>query len=328
MQRQPLSRRRLLAVGAGLLAAPAVARAQGFPNRPIRLIVGFPPGGGADAFARLVGPYLTERLGRPIVVENRSGANGLLATEFVSKATPDGHTLLLSTSSAMVAAPLSTPNMPVNPIRDLTHISMATESEFVMLVAPGLPVRSFQEFLALAKREQGKLVHATPGIGSANHVAAELLSLREGVSLNTVHYRGSAPIFADLISNQVQMTIASVGLAEPFVKDGRARALLLFSKARTPQLPEVPTSAEAGLADIDQITLWFGLHGPKDMPMAIARQIREALVEAYRVEALKDRMAALALKQIADTSEAFTARMESDLRLYGEIFRTANIRIE
>ena len=331
MDRSNISRRHLLFASAGLVTTVALSSggwAQTYPTRPIRLILGFPPGGGLDAFARLLAPYLSEKLGQPIIVENRTGANGNLATEFVAKAPADGHTLLLSTSSAVVAAPHAFPDMRVHPVRDLAPISMATESDFAIITKPDLPAKTWPDFLALAKREPGKIIHASPGVGSANHVAGELLSIRNGITMKTVHYRGSGPILTDLLANQVDMTIASVGLVEPYIKAGRVGTLLVMSKQRAPQLPEVPTSVELGLKDVDQITLWFGLHAPKATPQPIVRKLQETLVDAYKVDALRERMSATGLKVIADTPEAFLARMELDLRLYGEIFQTANIKVE
>lgn len=151
---------------------------------------------------------------------------------------------------------------------------------------------------------------------------------RAGITLNTVQYRGGGPIITDLLSNQVQLTILSVAIAEPLIRDNRVGALMILAKQRTPQLPDLPSSAELGLPDLDQITLWFGLHAPKGTPDPIVQRVRSAVMEVMQLPQIRDRMATGALKAIGDTPEAFTARMESDLRLYGEIFRTANIRLE
>ena len=229
------SRRKVLhnaATLAAVAALPFPAISQDFPTGPIRIVVGFPPGGGADAFARLLAPYLSEKLGHPIVIENKTGANGNLATDFVSKARPDGQTLLLATSSAVVAAPHATPKMPANPVRDLTPITMAVESEFILLTNPALTAKNYQDFVAQAKRAPESIVHASPGVGSANHIAGELLSLRAGVKMITAHYRGSGPIMIDLLSNQVSLTFASVALAEPYLKSGRVGALMVLGKQR------------------------------------------------------------------------------------------------
>jgi tripartite-type tricarboxylate transporter receptor subunit TctC len=325
------SRRRFLGLSAGMAAAfalPLPARAQAYPSSPIRIIVGFPPGGGADAFARLLAPYLSEKMGQPIAVENKTGANGNVATEFVSKAKPDGYTLLLSTSSAVVAAPHAFPNMPVNTLRDITPISMAVESEFILITNPTFEAKNWNDFVAFAKKNPGKVVHASPGIGSANHIAGELLSLRTGIKMNTVHYRGSGPIMTDLLANQVNLTIASTGLAEPYITSGRVGALMVMGKQRLPQLPNIPTSAELGIKDLDQITFWLSLHGPKGTPRPIVDKVHESLVAAYKVDALREKIVATGQRPVASTPAAFTARIESDLKLYGEIFKAANIKIE
>ena len=325
------SRRRFLRLSAGIagaLALPFNAQAQAYPSRPIRLIVGFPPGGGADAYARLLAPFLSEKMGQPIAVENRTGANGNLATEFVSKAAPDGHVLLLSTSSAMVAAPHAFPNMPVHPVRDLAHISMCVESEFILITNPGFEAKNYADFIALARKTPGKVIHASPGIGSANHVAGELLSLRTGIKMNTVHYRGSGPIMTDLLANQVNLTIASVALAEPYIKSGRVGSLMVMGKQRLAQFPDIPTSVELGVKDLDQISFWLGLHAPKGTPKPIVDKVQELLVATYKVDALRERIIASGQRPIASTPAAFTARLESDLKLYGEIFKAAHIKIE
>lgn len=325
------SRRQVLRQAAGLAAATALplgARAQEFPTGPIRIIVGFPPGGGADAYARLLTPYLSDKLGQSIVIENKTGANGNLATDFVSKARPDGHTLLLSTSSAVVAAPHATPRMPAHPVRDLAPITMAVESEFVLITSPGLEAKNYQDFLALAKKSPGSLIHATPGIGSANHIAGELLSLRTGIKMITAHYRGSGQLMPDLLANQVHLTIASVGLAEPYIKSGRVGALMVLGKQRVAPLPNVPTSFELGVKDLDQITFWLSLHAPKNTPRPIIQKVHEALVAAYKVDAFRDKVIASGQRPIASSPQAFAERIESDLALYGEIFKGANIKID
>jgi tripartite-type tricarboxylate transporter receptor subunit TctC len=205
---------------------------------------------------------------------------------------------------------------------------MAVESEFILITNPALEAKKYDDFLALAKKNPGKIVHATPGIGSANHIAAELLSLRTGIKMNTVHYRGSGPIMTDLLANQVNLTIASTALAEPYIKSGRVGALMVIGKKRLPQLPELPASAELGISDLDQITFWLSLHAPKGTPKPVVDKVHEALVAAHKVDALRDKIIATGQRPVASTPEAFTARIETDLKLYGEIFKAANIKIE
>ena len=333
---RPINRRRFLGMATRATAAAVALAATSsfaqptpaFPTKPIRLVVGFSPGGGADAFARLVGTYLEAKLGQPIVIENRAGANGKIANDYVASQAPDGYTLLLSTSSATVVAPYAWPDMKVHPVNDLAPITLACESEFVLITNPSLEAKTFAEFVALAKKKPGEIVHGSPGLGSANHVAGELLQLRTGISMNTVHYKGSAPILTELLANRVNLTIASAGLAQPYIESKRVGVLMAMAKERLPTLPNVPTSVELGVKDLDQIKFWLSLHAPKGTPMPVIDRIRGALVEVYKIDALKAKMAEQGLKPVANTPAEFKARMESELKLYGDIFKKANIKVE
>lgn len=191
-----ITRRQFLgsaAAGAATFAMPGLALARKWPTGPINLVLGFPAGGGLDAYVRLLSPFLSEKLGEQILVENRTGANGNIATENVIRAKPDGHTLLFSTASAMAAASYAFPDLSFNPIEDLNHITLATQSSYVLLGSKELKANTWPEFVELAKSEPGKLVHACAGVGSVNHLLGELLSIRAGIKLNTVQYKGGAP---------------------------------------------------------------------------------------------------------------------------------------
>ena len=333
---RPINRRRFLGMATRATAAAVALAATSsfaqptpaFPTKPIRIVVGFSPGGGADAFARLVGTYLEAKLGQPIVIENRAGANGKIANDYVASQPADGYTLLLSTSSATVVAPYAWPDMKVHPVRDLAPITLACESEFVLITNPSLEAKTFAEFVALAKKKPGEIVHGSPGLGSANHVAGELLQLRTGIAMNTIHYRGSAPIMTELLANRVNMTIASAGLAQPYIESKRVGALMAMSSKRLPTLPNIPTSVELGVKDLDQIKFWLSLHAPKGTPKPVVDRIHDALLAAYKVDTLKAKMAEQGLKPVANTPVEFSARMESELKLYGDIFKKANIKVE
>ena len=329
-----IDRRKFLAVSAAAAVAfagtftAAPSFAQAYPTKPIRLIVGFPAGGGADAYARLVAPYLEKALGQPIVIDNRTGANGKIAVEYVASQPADGYTLLLSTSSATVVAPFAMADMKVHPVNDLAPITLATEGDFVLLTNPTLEAKTFAEFIALARKKPGEIVHGSPGMGSANHVAGELLQLRTGIQMNTIHYRGSAPILTDLMANRVNMTIVSPSLAQSYVDSKRAGAIMVMSKERLTTLPNIPTSVELGIKDVDQIKFWLSLHGPKGTPKPVVDRVRDALVAVHNEPALKAKLAEQGLKPVANTTAEFVARMESELKLYGDTFKRANIRAE
>ena len=309
-------------------ALPSASVAQTFPSRPIKLLVGFAPGGSTDAIARLLAPLLAEKLGQPVIVETKSGAAGNLATELLAKSPPDGHTLMVSAGSQIVVSPHAYPNMPVDPVKDLAHIGMICEGEFLVLINPALPASSVDDFVALSKRQPGSMRYGSPGAGGILHVAAELFRLRSGADISAVHYRGTGPILTDLLANQVQMTVASISVAEPYIKSARLRGLVLMAKERSPQLPDLPTSLERGLTDMEQVTLWLGLHAPKGTPAPALNKLREALTGSLQADVLKERMAAAGLTPTFDTPESFNTRIVSDLRLYGEIVRAAKIEGE
>ncbi|RVG15480.1 tripartite tricarboxylate transporter substrate binding protein [Sinorhizobium meliloti] len=323
-----ISRRQFLgsaAAGAATFAMPGLALAQKWPAGPINLVLGFPAGGGLDAYVRLLSPFLSEKLGEQILVENRTGANGNIATENVIRAKPDGHTLLFSTASAMAAASYAFPDLSFNPIEDLNHITLATQSSYVLLGSKELKANTWPEFVELAKSEPGKLVHACAGVGSVNHLLGELLSIRAGIKLNTVQYKGGAPAMTDLLANQAQLTFISVGQAEPYVKSGQLKAILNCAPARAKQLPDVAASTEFGIADVDQMSFWISASAPKNTPAEIVNRIQQAIVDCYKNKDLTDRMATAGLEPVGSTPAEFTAKLKADHDLYGRIIKAASL---
>ncbi len=323
-----ITRRHLLggaAAGAALLAMPRLSSAATWPARPITAVLGFPAGGGLDAYVRLLSPFLSEKLGTQILVENRTGANGNIATQKVVEAKADGYTVLFSTASAMAAASYAFPDLSFNPIADLEHITLATQSSYVLLVSKETPANSWDEFVALAKTEPGKLVHACAGVGSVNHLLGELLSQRAGIQLNTVQYKGGAPAMTDLLANQAQCTFISVGQAEPYVKAGQLKAILNCAPKRAEQLPDTPASTEFGLADVDQMSFWISASAPKGTPPEIIQALQKAIKDSYANPDLTDRMAKAGLTPVGSTPEEFMAKLNADHALYGKIIKDSNL---
>lgn len=323
-----ITRRQFLgsaAAGAATFAMAGLALARKWPTGPINLVLGFPAGGGLDAYVRLLSPFLSEKLGEQILVENRTGANGNIATENVIRAKPDGHTLLFSTASAMAAASYAFPDLSFNPIEDLNHITLATQSSYVLLGSKELKANTWPEFVELAKSEPGKLVHACAGVGSVNHLLGELLSIRAGIKLNTVQYKGGAPAMTDLLANQAQLTFISVGQAEPYVKSGQLKAILNCAPARAKQLPDVAASTEFGIADVDQMSFWISASAPKNTPAEIVNRIQQAIVDCYKNKDLTDRMATAGLEPVGSTPAEFTAKLKADHDLYGRIIKAASL---
>lgn len=330
MSRHMTGRRAFIAgslAAAGAIASPAVVRAQSFATKPIRIIVGNAAGGTNDFSARLIAPVLAEELGQPVVVENRPGAAGNLGLGLAVRAAPDGHTLFAS-SSVMLAAGHTHVNKPANPVADLEHITMLCDGAFTFSIHPDVPARTLPELIALAKKEPGKLRHGTPGAGGNIHLCAELMKLRAGIDMPAVHYSSAGAILTDVLQNQIQMCITAIQLTIGHIKAGKLHGLFVASNTREALLPEMPTSVELGLKDLDRITNWFGLHAPKGTPPQVVKQIHAATVKALRLPDSITKLGAGGFKAVGDSAEAFTARMIADDKVFAEAATAAKVRIE
>lgn len=326
----PISRRQLVTRAAGLAAAlglPALAQAQAWPTRPIKLIVGFAPGGLTDALPRLLATPMAERLGQPVVVENKAGAAGNIATSFVAKAPADGYTLLASGVGQIVVLP-HTSNLDVNPLTDLLHISMVGEGDQILNISADVPARNLGEFIAYAKRNPGKVFYGDAGAGGNQHLYLEYFRMLAGVEMQGVHYRGGGPMMADLLGGRVHISLNAPSVVEPHIAAGKLRPLMIVGKKRHPKMPDVPTCAEAGFKPMEACSNWFGLHAPKATPDAVVQRIHKALLESLQTDAVKTGLAQLAVDVVADAPQAFSARIANDFALFGKVAKTANIRAE
>ena len=257
---------------AAVLAMPVAALAQGYPTRPIRLVVGFPPGGGIDFTARLIAQGLGEGLGQPVVVENKPGAAGVLAATEVARAAPDGYTLILANIGPFALAPSMMGKPPYDPVKDFTAIGQIVSTYFVAAVPVTLPAKSMAEFVAWAKANEGKVNFASGGNASITHLNGELVNMVAGLRMTHVPYKGSAPAVTDLIAGQTQLLIDVGSVLTPQVKAGKLRALAVTSPERDAQLPDVPTMREAGFAQLETAG-WQGLMGPPGMPRDVVVRI-------------------------------------------------------
>ncbi|MFN7050726.1 MAG: Bug family tripartite tricarboxylate transporter substrate binding protein [Gemmobacter sp.] len=331
MTHTTITRRGVLGAAAAagaLLGLPQGLRAQAaWPEKPVTLILGFPPGGGLDTYVRLLSPFLSEVLGQPVQVENRTGASGNIGTEYVVNADPDGYTILFSTASAMAAASHAFPDLAFDPIADLDHISLATESSYVLLASKELAANTWDEFVALAQSQPGGIVHACAGVGSVNHLIGELISIRSGIQLNTVQYKGGGPALTDLLANQAQVMTISVGQAEPYISSGQLKGLLVCAPTRAKPLPDVPASLEFGIKDLDRMTFWISASAPKGTPGPVLDAFQAALAKCYQNPDLVSRMQASGLTPVASSRADFAAKLAADHALYGEIFTAANIKV-
>ncbi|WP_431284122.1 Bug family tripartite tricarboxylate transporter substrate binding protein [Humitalea sp. 24SJ18S-53] len=318
---------RRLALAAAAVAAASPAMAQAYPDQPIRLIIPFAPGGPADLIARLIGARMGEKLGRPMVVESRSGAGGTIGVDAAAKARPDGYTLVLASTGAMAILPHMMPSMPYDPLRDLTPIGLVLAVPQVLAIAPGLPVNNVAELVALAKARPGTLAYGSAGTGSSLHLAGELFRLRAGIDITHVPYRGAAPAVTDLLAGRIQMLLADVPILLPQVRGGTLRALAVTGRERSDVLPDLPTMAEAGVAGVVSET-WYGLLGPAGIPADRVAILQTALAATLREPATREALAAQG-GRIADMDAAgFAAFIRADHTQWGEIVRTAGIRME
>ena len=317
----------VLALIIAAAALPAsVGAQQDYPSRPVRVVVPFAAGGGADVIARVVAQKLGERLGQGFFVDNRPGAAGNIGTDIVAKAPPDGYTLL-------VVGPNHTTNphlfakLPFDPVKDFAPVSLLTAAPYILLVTPQLPLRTFADLVALARAKPGELAYGSAGNGTAGHLAMELIKTTAGIDVLHVPYKGSPPMLTDLMGGQIALGFDNVLSAAPHIAAGRLRPVATTGSHRSPTLPEVPTIAESGLPGFE-VTVWQGLLAPAGTPAAIVdrlgREVRAALAEAE----VRERMAALGVEVIASDADGFAEFIARDIAKWEPVIRASGARID
>lgn len=316
---------RLGAVAAATLAAPALAQPR-WPDRPIRIVVPYPPGGSTDPVARLLAADLQTRLGQPVVVENRAGAAGSIGTEHVARAAPDGTTFLFHTS-VLATEPSFKRGLPYNVLTDLAPISLLVTGPYLLVVNPSLPVRDTGELIAFARANPGRVNFGSAGIGSSGHLIGELFALRAGAQMVHVPYRGGGPSVTALMQNEIQFLFDTIPGSRGLVEEGRLRALATTGRERAPLLPQVPTVAESGLPDFAN-EFWLGLFAPARLPAEIETRMAAALRDAVAAPELRERLLALGMVPRADPPAAFAATLRRDIEEWRDVITRANIRAE
>jgi tripartite-type tricarboxylate transporter receptor subunit TctC len=323
-----LPRRRFLQLAAGAAALPTasqIAHAQGYPNRPVRLVVGFAPGGGNDITARLMGQWLSERLGQPFVIENRPGAGTNVATEAVVNAEPDGYTILFVAPSAAINATLYE-KLNFNFIRDFAPIAGIMRIPNVMVVNPSVPARTVPEFIAYAKANPGKINVASPGVGTSVHLSAELFKMMAGVDMVHVAYKGSAPSLTDLLGGQVQVSFATMPSSIEFIRTGKLRALAVTTATRSPALPEVPTVGE--FVPGYEVSTWYGLCARTGTPTEVIDKINKEINAGLADPTMKVRLADLGGITIAGSPGDLGRLIADETEKWAKVIRAANIKPE
>ena len=301
-------------------------RADDFPSRPLRVIVPFSPGGAVDGPMRLIAQHLSQRLGQPVVVENKPGAGATIGTDVVAKAAPDGYTLLLASQTNAISATLYS-KLPFDPIEDFTPVTLIGREPGVVVVNPAVPVTSLQQLIAYVKERPGQIDYASSGNGSGQHLFAALLASRTGMKMNHVPYRGSGQATTDLLGGVVAMSIPGTAGMVGHIKAGKLRALAVTGAARSPQLPDVPTVMEAGVPDYEAY-VWMGLLAPKGTPPAIVERLNREVLAVLVQEDVKKYMATAGIEIVGSTPAEFGTFFRHEKNLWAKVIRDTGAKIE
>lgn len=319
--------RRLVLAGAGLLATPALPRAQpAYPNRPIRLVVPFPGGGATDVTARVLAERLTQMLGQPVVVDNRPGAGGILGCDMVAKAEPDGHTLLTCTIGTASINQYLYSKLPYDP-RDLTSLALANSLANVITVSADSPIKTFADLLQHAKAHPGDLNYGTPGNGTSGHMCAELLKSRTKTDIAHVPYRGSASVIPDLLAGRLDLAVDNLPPYLPHIQEGRLRALAVTSKQRWFALPDVPTVAESGVEGFEA-EAWFGIQAPAKTPRPILERVSGHILEILKEPAVVAKLREVGSEPRPLGPEAFDSFIQAENAKWKEVVRVSGAKLD
>ncbi len=308
-------------------AAVAPAAAQQYPNRPIRFVVPFAPGGSTDTLARTLGLKLTDALQQQVVVDNRSGANGNIGMEIVAHAAPDGYTIVLGYIANLGIGPGLYAKLPYDPIKDYAPITQLASSPNILAVHPSLPVKSFREMIAYAKTNPKKLNFASSGVGSIGHLTGELLNRSAGIDMVHVPYKGSGQAVIDLLGGQVQMMFSGMSSVMPHIKAGKLRPLAVTGAQRSPAVPDVPTIAESGFPGFEA-TAWYGVLATARTPKAIVNRLHGEIVRALALPDVKERLNNVGFELVGSTPDEFAAFIKSEITKWTKVVRAAKISAE
>lgn len=316
----------LATLALGVLA-PAQVFAQAYPVKPIRLMVPFPPGGSTDIVARIVAQKLGERIGQQIVVENRGGAGGTIGTEVVAKATPDGYTLAVASTSTHVVAPSVYAKLGYDPAKDFAPISLIAVSPYLLVVNPKVEVKSLQEFVAFVKARPGQLNYASAGNGSTTHLAMEMLKSAAGLVITHVPYKGNGPAGTAVIAGEVQMLFGSLPAVLPHAKSGRVRPIAVGTPKRSPSLPDVPTVAESGFAGFDA-SLWLAIMAPAGAPAAVVDRLHREIVAVITSPDAVEALGKAGAEPVTSTPGELASMVRDGVQKYAKVIKEAGIKVE
>ena len=319
---------RLASVVAAAVALSLVpgAHAQSYPDRPLRVVVPFAPGGAVDIVARIVAQKMNESLGEPVIVDNRGGAGGTIGTDLVAKAKPDGYTLLVASMGVAVNAVLY-PKLPYDTLKDLAPVTMLAEQPNIVVVHPSLPARSIRELLALARSRPGQITYGSGGVGSNSHLATVLFLMTAKVDMLHVPYKGLGPAITDLVGGQVQLAVSNVSTALPHVKAGKLRLLAVTTKKRFPLFPDTPTVTEAGLPDYES-SGWYGMWAPAGTPPQVIGTLNREMTKILTSAALKEQFGSQGLEPMPTSPEAFARTLRVEIEKWGKVIKATGAKPE
>lgn len=317
----------LVAAAWTIVAAAVPAGAQQYPGQVIKIVVPFTAGGAVDVVARIVAPKLSEAFGQPVIIENKGGAGGVLGATTVAEAAPDGYTLLVGTVSTQGTNSAVYTKLSYDPVRDFAPIVLLSKSPLVMEARPSLPAKNVREFIALAKSEPGKITFGSYGVGSINHLVAELFNSMAGIQTRHVPYRGSAPMLQDLIGGQIDYAFDGVSTSAGYVSSGTLRLLGIASAERTPVLPDAPTIAESGLPGFDN-PVWFGLFAPAGTPAAIVQKLNARMNDILAMPDVKAAFVKLGFQTGGGSPDDLARRVDSEIRKWTALVRKKNIHVD
>lgn len=312
-------------VAAALAIGTSPAVADTYPTKPIRLIVGFPPGGGADIIARAVGTELAKSLGQSVVVDNRGGANGVIGTQELAKAAPDGYTLMLTISSHVTNA-LIYPKQPYDTLKDFAPVSIIATSPFVLVANPALPANNVTELIALAKAKPGAIDYGSPGNGSTQHLFHELMNLNAGIRMTHVAYKGGAPMLNDLLGGIVQVGFTTPLFSQAYLQQNKLKALAVSSKKRIAMLPDVPTIGESLRGY--EADVWYGVIAPAATPKPVIDKLSGEIARIVQSPAMKEKLTQQAAEPVGSTPEAFAAVIGSELQKWRSVITQSGIKAD
>jgi tripartite-type tricarboxylate transporter receptor subunit TctC len=321
------SRRLAFAVALAAALAAGATRADDYPSHPIRLVVPYAAGGGADSVARIVARRVAETIGQAIVIENRGGGGSIIGTELVRNAKPDGYTLLLGQSGPISINPAVYKDLPYDPERDFAPVTMTTAYPYIMVVSPALGVKTVQEFVALAQSKPGQLNYGTTGVGAANHLVTELFDSKAGIKMTHIPYRGTALAVTDLLAGHVQLVFADPISALPQINAGALLALAVTSKDRSPVAPNVPTISESGYPGFDAIA-WHGILAPANTPPAIVNRLNAEIVKALKDPETATLLEKQAMQTIGNSPQAFADFIKQDIAVWKQVAEQAKVEVK